>query len=201
MALLPRHGTMAISSCVCVCACVIFSPSERRPTTRTNRPLGEDNRSGGTPSRHKNIRNDRWFNVFLLPSFSISASPFCQPRVQISRRRQPCRTHDVLFHDPRPPQAPQASDKTLKAVHNGLLPEDKSVAMGLLGECRLARMHEDIPGALHPVEEGVYFDASSVIWGGRRGGTSYGYYRMAIKESAKREDRRHGEKYVYRIGA
>lgn len=56
------------------------------------------------------------------------------------------------------------SDKTLKAVHDGLFPEDECVAVGELGEGRLARVHKDVPGAFHPVEEGMNFDAPSEIW-------------------------------------
>ena len=63
------------------------------------------------------------------------------------------------------------SDKTLKAVHDGLFPKDERVAVSeIIGEGRLARVHKDVPGAFHPVEEGVYFDAPSEIWSGEEGG-------------------------------
>ena len=104
------------------------------------------------------------FSSALLSSFRSADSPFPPAAVLVGHAG----THDIYLF--RGLLLSLVSDKTLKAIHDGLFPEDERVAVGAFGKGRLAHVHKDVPGAFHPVEEGVNFDAPSEIWSGETGG-------------------------------
>ena len=104
------------------------------------------------------------FSSASLSAFRSADSPFPPAAVLVGHAG----THDIYLF--RGLLLSLVSDKTLKAVHDGLFPEDERVAVGAFGKGRLAHVHKDVPGAFHPVEEGVNFDAPSEIWSGETGG-------------------------------